>query len=313
MLATVSRKAKKWTHSPLMGEGRGGGDGGGQTVRRSPSPQPPPVKGGGGKVRGFTLVEMIVVIAITGIIAGVVAVFIKRPVEGYFDLARRAELTDIADTALRRMARDLRLALPNSIRTTDSEQTVELLLTRTGGRYRAEPKADGSGDALDFAATDTSFDILGPAVSFAAGDRIAIYNLGPNVPGANAYAGDNIATYNGAAGPTTTVAINPFQFPLESPGSRFQVVEGPVSYACVGDTLWRYWGYAIQPAQPNAAALPGLGGVLSARLATRLSGCAIRYVEGVTERSGLVEMQLTLSQSGETVTLVHAVHVSNVP
>lgn len=263
--------------------------------------------------RGFTLVEMIVVITLTGIIAAVVAVFIKRPVEGYFDLARRAELTDIADTALRRIARDLRLALPNSIRTTDGDQTVELLLTRSGGRYRAAPQADGTGDVLDFAAADTSFDILGPAITFAAGDRIAIYNLGPNVPGANAYAGDNIAAYAGAAGAATTVAISAFQFPLESPAGRFQVVEGPVSYACVGDTLWRYWGYAIQPAQPGAAALPGLGGVQSARLATRLSHCAIRYVEGVTERSGLVEMRLTLSDAGETVTLVHEVHVSNVP
>jgi MSHA biogenesis protein MshO len=213
------------------------------------------------------------------------------------------------------MARDLRLALPNSIRTTDGDRTVEVLLTRTGGRYRAAPEADGSGDALDFSGADTSFDIIGPAVTFAAGDRIAIYNLGPNVPGANAYAGDNLATFNGAAGAVGTVAINAFQFPLESPGSRFQVVEGPLSYACdpATGTLWRYWGYAIQAAQPNAAALPGLAGAQSARLATRLTGCAIRYVEGVTERSGLVEMQLTLSQSGETVTLVHEVHVSNVP
>ena len=65
---------------------------------------------------GFTLIEMIVVIVITGIIAGIVAVFLRAPVQGYMDSARRAELTDIADTALRRMARDVRTAVPNSVR-----------------------------------------------------------------------------------------------------------------------------------------------------------------------------------------------------
>jgi MSHA biogenesis protein MshO len=263
--------------------------------------------------RGFTLIEMIVVIVITGIIAGAVALFVRQPVQGYIDAARRAELTDIADTALRRMARDLRLALPNSIRITDGGLTVELLLTRSGGRYRAAPRADGSGDVLDFASADSSFDLLGPALNFQAGDRIVVYNLGPNVPDADAYNGTNITAYAGVPGAVSNVSVTPFQFPLESPGSRFQIVEGPVSYVCdiATGTLWRYGGYAIQAAQPNAAALAGMGG--GTRLATRLQSCAISYLPNTTERSGLVTMLLTLQQDGETVTLLHEVHVSNVP
>src|SRR5437588_9933469 len=66
--------------------------------------------------RGVTLIEMVIVIAITAIIAGAVAVFISGPGEGYADAARRAEMTDIADTALRRITRELRTALSNSIR-----------------------------------------------------------------------------------------------------------------------------------------------------------------------------------------------------
>ena len=90
-------------------------------------------------LRGFTLIEMIMVIVITGVIAGMVAVFIKGPVDSYFDMARRAELTDIADTAMRRMTRDIRLALPNSLRNPagGSDQCVEFMPTKSGGRYRA--------------------------------------------------------------------------------------------------------------------------------------------------------------------------------
>ena len=59
-------------------------------------------------------------IAIVGIIGAMVAVFIRSPVQSYVDSARRAELGDVADTALRRIIRDLRLALPNSVRVTES-------------------------------------------------------------------------------------------------------------------------------------------------------------------------------------------------
>ena len=66
--------------------------------------------------RGFTLVELVVVIVIIGIVSSMVAVFITVPVRSYMDTAARVELADIADTATRRIARDVRLALPNSVR-----------------------------------------------------------------------------------------------------------------------------------------------------------------------------------------------------
>jgi len=209
--------------------------------------------------RGFTLAEAVIVIAITGIIAAVVAVFIRKPVEGYIDAARRAEMTDTADTAARRIARDLRLALPNSVRIFggSSGTSVEFLLTRTGGRYRADAGASGD-DPLDFSGADTSFDILGAPITFAGGDRIAIYNLG--IPGADAYdpnpANSSLRSYNGALGSAQSkVQFTPnTSFPFDSPGHRFQVVEGPVTYRCSGGELRRFAGYAISAAQATRPA-----------------------------------------------------------
>ena len=276
---------------------------------------------------GFTLIEMIVVIVITGIIAGAVAVFIRLPVQGYVDAARRAEMTDIADSALRRMERDLRLALPNSIRITDGPSTggltLEFLLTRTGGRYRATDIGAGAGDFLDFTTpSDSSFDQFGPLASGAgqtivAGDTLVVYNLGTGI--IDAYAGDNTATIlsTGAGALANEFKINftAKKFPFESPGARFQVVEGPVTYACDTTTgkLTRYWGYVIQPGQPTAAALPGLPGVLSALVATNVAVCAFEYTPGVTARSGVVALTLKIIESGESAQLYHEVHVTNVP
>lgn len=262
---------------------------------------------------GFTLVELIVVIAITAIIAAVVAVFIRAPVDGYFDTARRAALSDTADTALRRMARDLRLALPNSVRTNGS--AVEFLQTRTGGRYRTA--GDGGAtpaDELDFTTADTSFDVLGALSNTpVAGDLVVVYNLG--ISGSNAYADDNTAQVTGVSGSTISIAAK--RFPFDSPANRFQVVSGPVSYVCSGagllngsgtGTLRLYWGYGKTAAQ-NA---PPAGGS-SALLAENVSACSFVYQQGVTARSGLVSMQLQVTEGGESVSLYHEVHVPNVP
>jgi MSHA biogenesis protein MshO len=276
---------------------------------------------------GVTLVEMIVVIAITGIIAAAVTLFIRRPMEGYIDAARRAELTDIADTALRRITRDLRTALPNSIRITESGGVfyLEYLQTSGGGRYRAEVDSGGMGDFLDFTTADTSFDVIGPMPTFAAGDSIVIYNLhsDPTITTSNAYGGDNRGTDASAAGANVTFTApppppgkgpppTPTPFPAPSPGKRFQVVQHAVTYECnpgAGE-LRRHWGYPIQ-LSPQPA--PPAGGS-TALLASSISACSFTYTtSGATQRTGVVALSLAISQSGETVRLFQQVHVSNVP
>lgn len=264
--------------------------------------------------RGVTLVEMVIVISITAIIAGAVAVFITRPIESYADAARRAELTDIADTALRRMARDLRTALPNSVRTTTvgNVRYLEFLQTSGGARYRAQPDSGGGGNTLDFTTADATFDVIGTLPPLAAGDSIVVYNLNNSGAVANAYAGDNRAAYSSSAGSTITLAAATL-FPFSSPGNRFQVVQQPVSYACDPDpgtrTLRRYWGYPIAAAQPTP---PGAGS--NALLASDVFECTFTYTPaGAGGRYGVVSLEMRVQRDSELIRLFHQVHVTNVP
>lgn len=277
--------------------------------------------------RGFTLTEAIIVIAVTGIIAAVVAQFIRAPVQGYFDATRRARLTDAADTALRRITRDLRLALPNSVRVTAAGGTVylEFLLTKGGGRYRAEVDASGGGEVLEFgsAAPAYRFDVLGPMPTkpVAAGDSIVVHNLGPGVPGSDAYHGSagNLRTVAAVVG--NQISVTPaVAFPEPSPAARFHVVEHAVTYTCTPDAanpaagvLRRHWGYGIAAVQPTTFASG-----FSALLAGGVAACSVVYnPSAVAMRNGVVSLALTLADSSagttESVTLIQEAHVGNMP
>lgn len=299
--------------------------------------------------RGVTLVELVVVLAILAILSVTVAMALRDPIRSYIDTNRRGELADAADTALRRIARDVRLALPNSLRVTGSGPIyLELLLTRTGGRYRAQPDASGNGNPLDFSAADTAFDTLGPAIgsagqAIAANDVLVVHNLfaSPAVTTANAYT-YNQSAYNctaattdsancnsaritgtaaGALADETRINFDARRFPLESPGNRFQVVSGPVTYVCTPGavdangngtgSLTRISGYTIRLAQPAGSYA---GTPTSALLAQNVTACELTYNPLVlTQSLGLLSMRLALTRGGETVNLYHEVHVSNIP
>lgn len=261
--------------------------------------------------RGVTLIELVVVIVATGIIAAGVAVFIQRPVEGYLDASRRATLTDQADTALRRISRDLRTALPNSVRVDASGKFIEFIETTGGGRYRAELTAAGAGDILDFTAADTSFDVFGPVP--AGGTHIVVYNLNSGGTVSNAYSGDNRQTLTSVG---ATVVFPSKLFPESSPARRFHIVSGAVTYGCTGGQLVRYSGYGYN--EPQVA--PPAGGS-SAVLAANVDAgdCSFTYTAGaLSERTGTVSMvlQLSITPPGgttEKVRMFQQVQVGNSP
>jgi MSHA biogenesis protein MshO len=265
------------------------------------------------KLAGFTLVEMVVVITIVAILAAAATQLIRNPAQSFIDSENRANLTDRADTALRRMARDIRNALPNSVRTTTNggDSFIEFVPVKSAGRYRAAVGTSASDNPLDFSLAADTFDVLGPSVTVAAGDKLVIYNLG--IPGSDAYEGTNIRALQ-TNGTLSTLSFSGGTFPQASPSSRFFVVSTPVSYACdmTDHILWQYSGYAIQAAQP--ASITALNGLATARqLANNLTSCQINYVSGVLQRNGVVTIYLGFSQDVANAKLMHQVNVVNSP
>jgi MSHA biogenesis protein MshO len=265
------------------------------------------------KSKGFSLVEMVVVITIVAILAAAATQLIRNPAQSFIDSENRANLTDRVDTALRRIARDIRNALPNSIRTTTNgaDSFIEFMPVKAAGRYRAEVGSSVSDNPLDFSLSADTFDVLGSSVTIAAGDKLVIYNLG--IAGSDAYEGTNIRALQ-TTGTLSTLSFSGGTFPQASPSSRFYVVSTPVTYACdmTNHVLLQYSGYAIQSAQPASVAT--LNGLATARqLAANLTSCQINYVAGILQRSGVVTIYLGFTQDAANVKLMHQVNVVNSP
>lgn len=268
---------------------------------------------------GFTLVELVLVIALLGVVGTLGAGFIAQAAQMYRVGTARAELMDEASEVMRRLAREVAGSLPNSVRVTLAADGayLELVPSLAAGRYRAHASVSaepGGNDPLEFGASpaDTSFQVLGPPVDIAPGSQLVVYNLGSSE--ADAYIGNNRRTpvATGAALGTVSYTASGGGFPIDSPDHRFFVVGEPVSFHCAGDgRLTRYTGYGWSAAQPTLAS-GSFAGASASRLATTASACSFELDTGLANLGSLL-IRLTLSRDGESVTLLHQVTVDATP
>lgn len=286
---------------------------------------------------GISTIEMVTVIAVTGILSVGLAGILRHPMQGYAAVSRRAELVDLADLALLRMSRDLRMALPNSVRVSADGTVVELLHVSAGARYRAEPGVNASArdhtaasDWLSFGG-DASWNLIGrmSGLSFTygtaldAGTRVAIYSTGSDVWSAAAAntspsiisASTNRVTLVDDGDEDQIILASAHRFSLGSPRGRLYLVDTPVTYLCdaASATLWRVDRYAVSASQATSLSASPLSAGAAARVADRVERCAFDYVPGTPSRSGLVTLEVVIASDGERVRLLQQVPIPNAP
>lgn len=269
-----------------------------------------------GAQQGFTLVELVMVIALAGVIAVLISTVMSNPLQSFVDQSRRAELVDKASMALNRMARDVRLAVPNSLTAIGSSE-IRMLSIAAAGRYRANQPVTG-GPRVDPPqcpqAGNCSIDILSPITpgSSTAEHWLIIYSTNASELGAVASPSVISPKAFSWSGGALSADLQNFRFKYASPQHRFYLVKDLVNYRCDGagidanengtGKLWRGISENLNGSNPSESLV-----------VDSVSGCSFTYAPGTNTRNGLLTLRLTLAQEGETITLLQQVHVDNAP
>lgn len=273
------------------------------SLRLPPSLQP--------RARGYSLVELVIVIVILGVIGvGLFSIY-TTSIRQYIDASRRAEMTASARLALERISRELRNALPNSVRVNGDGNCVEFRPVLTAAVYAELPISSPASSltASAFSLPAGSWAVSVMPLQSSDGVNSDMYGSAPlttvGITAVSAPDASNLVTVGLAAA---------HQFPRTSPSRRLYVVGGASSFCITaGGQLRRYSSYSSTVNQPPLNSL-GSGDLLAENISPGDSSAPVfRYFPGSLERNAVLDISLLLRVGDESLRYAHEVQIRNVP
>lgn len=256
--------------------------------------------------QGFTLMEVVVTIVVIGILGVGIAGFIGRTTQGMIDASERTKISSVAWIVSEKLSRELRLALPNSVRTRGGNSCIEFIPTIAATDYLSVPilSAADTFEVVPFADYDTASVNSGL-------DRVAVYtNASADVydlTGSQRVISGLIDTISAGVttGARTIELLANHQFVTDSPTKRLFVVQDPVMYCFSGDFLYRYSEYGFDAA---------LGLQNQTVIANNLSAGEFEVVGATLTRNAVIDISYRVTGSnGEQQPVNQEVQIRNVP
>jgi len=275
--------------------------------------------------QGFTLVELVLVIVLLGIISVGVSGFIKLSTQTYINVSERDELISSARFVIERLNREIRNAVPNSIRVKPGIagpnygfQCIEFVPILASTTYIDIPVApespSNSINVIPFLSQDGNSEYECTASCL---DMVSIYPLAPDDVYANVSLVPNklagLQSVTKPLGSTlwTLTLDQALTFSAESPTKRLYIVKSPVSYCAIAGRLIRYDNYFISA---NFYIVPVGGALMAEHLAAYDHSQQPFIVEPATlQRNATVQVRLHFQRNNEDLVFNHEIQVKNVP
>lgn len=259
------------------------------------------------RAAGFTLIEMISVLVILAILAAIGSSFLITTVDAYRATEVRAKLLARGRTSVEQMTRQLRLAVPNSLRVSSSGACIEFFPLVGGANYLNDlPDNENMAPPTSSIAVSPLLTDLGsPAyVIIGALSATDIYTSGS--PSARV----GLASTSGT--PINTLNLSSsHRFIRNSISKRVFVADNPKRFCVSGGSLLLYHSYGVDTG-PLTDASPG-GTIVLMSLEVAASGTAFALAPGSENRNAAALISLVYSGNGEQVELNQEVLVRNVP
>ena len=260
--------------------------------------------------QGFTLIELITVIVILAILATTVTSFIGFGTSSYKETTEREQLIATARFAIERLNREVRQALPNSLRTAASGACLEFVPVDKALIYDDIAVAPEPGsNTVEVYMLDGTIASSVSKVSVYALNATDIYNETPGI----IEEFDSINNSGDKQVASTITFASAVLFAAESPTKRLYLIDQPVSYCIVNQQLLRYQDYAgyLANGQPNNV------GVLMAELLTNFSAVPnvipFQTFPAILQRNGLAQVRLKFELNNEQIIFNTEIQVPNVP
>jgi len=277
------------------------------------------------KIKGFTLLELIIVIIILGVMSVGIAGFISLTTQTYLNVSERDKLLSSARFAVERLNREIRNAVPNSVRVKNdaARQCLEFVPIVASTIYTDIPVSPEPGrlDALVIPFQLNNADYSCPAICQ---DKVVVYPLTSDdlyiqdlFSGTGKSFGLDVFAPPVALDEWTLPLSKPFfsntvTFEQDSPTNRLYIFKDPVSYCVDLGDLIRYEGHSFSATQilkPTSSKA-----LMAENLATIDAGDLPFTIEPPTlQRNALVQIKLQFIRDGENIVFNNEIHLNNIP
>jgi MSHA biogenesis protein MshO len=267
---------------------------------------------------GFSLIELIVVIVILGVLATGISTFINLGSQIYSEATDRDHVVSSARFAIERINREIRTAVPNSIRInantltgTSAKQCIEFTPIVLSAIYTEIPVApDPASDEVKVIAfDDTLFN-----TSFSPNLNVGVYILNAS----EFYGGSSNKVFtllnipiNKPSNEWTLRLDGAETFAEDSPTNRLYFFNKPISYCVQNSRLTRHENYTR-----DTNNTPTSSGVLMAENITMHNGNVLIPPFWLTEatqlRNSMVLIKLAFTSNLESIVFNNEIQVYNV-
>ncbi|WP_412972538.1 type II secretion system protein J [Glaciecola sp. MF2-115] len=282
------------------------------------------------KKRGFTLIELVMVLVVLAIVSVGITRFIRSSTQIFIDTSERERLLREGSFAVERLNREIADAVPNSVRLTGNAgvhclQFVPIKWSTFYLSVPLTPTADREMDVIEM--QDINGNVFTPSVNndyavvyptttddvySASSDRIQLITACSDDGADSSCSSDDDS--DGVVQLTLDGA-----FEQASPAKRMYIANSTVNYCVRNNALYRHES-SVAPTQTAFTS----GGVLMAEnLANQLSANPnsapansqnpFRVVDASLRRNAYTQTQLIFTRDGEYMTFVQEIHIPNVP